>query len=516
MPEGTKTKAVMSEVGSTGLNITGGMITTDEIIPELQGEQAMKTYRQMSDNDPIIGAVLFAIEMLIRHVTWRVEPFSADPKHVEEAEFLESCMHDMQMTWDDTITEANSMMIFGWSALEIVYKRRDGWKDGEDTSKFKDGKVGWKYLPIRGQDTLVRWDTTEADPTKIKGLVQQPPPQYREITIPMEKLLLFRTKTHKSSPEGRSVLRNAYRPWYFKRRMEEIEGIGVERDLAGLPVAYVDPEIMMDTATPQQKAIYNMVKDIVQNIRRDRQEGIVWPMEYDADGNQQYKLELMSAGGSRQFNTGEIIDRYNKQIAMCVLADFILLGHEGVGSFALSSNKTNLFAVALGSWLDSYAETFNMNAVPRLWTVNGMNPEECPKIIHEDIESPDLPALSSFLQALVATGMTLFPDAKLESWVRKVAGMPERDPNAEAEMEQQQGGMEAGGDMMELPEPTVGEPGTDVPGQVPRTPEENRPPDTTKATLGKSDSFIERMIKDTDDAFSEADKVAKGLWSEID
>ena len=57
-------------------------------------------------------------------------------------------------------------------------------------------------------------------------------------TIPMSKALLFRTKSRKNNPEGRSILRNAYRSWYFKRRIQEIEGIGIERDLAGLPVMH--------------------------------------------------------------------------------------------------------------------------------------------------------------------------------------------------------------------------------------------------------------------------------------
>jgi hypothetical protein len=47
--------------------------------------------------------------------------------------------------------------------------------------------------------------------------------------------MLFRTKSRKGSPEGKSILRNAYRSWYFKRRIQEIEGIGIERDLAGFP-----------------------------------------------------------------------------------------------------------------------------------------------------------------------------------------------------------------------------------------------------------------------------------------
>lgn len=32
-------------------------------------------------------------------------------------------------------------------------------------------------------------------------------------------------------PEGKSILRNAYRSWYFKKRIQEIEGIGIEATL---------------------------------------------------------------------------------------------------------------------------------------------------------------------------------------------------------------------------------------------------------------------------------------------
>ena len=43
------------------------------------------------------------------------------------------------------------------------------------------------------------------------------------------------------------------------------------------------------------------------------------------------------------FDTNAIINRYNSQIAMTVLADFLTIGHEGGGSFALSSNKYSMF-----------------------------------------------------------------------------------------------------------------------------------------------------------------------------
>ena len=71
--------------------------------------------------------------------------------------------------------------------------------------------------------------------------MQLAPPSYKQVVIPMEKCLLFRTQTHKNNPEGRSILRNAYRSWYFKKRIEEIEGVGIERDLAGNSISLCRP-----------------------------------------------------------------------------------------------------------------------------------------------------------------------------------------------------------------------------------------------------------------------------------
>ena len=57
----------------------------------------------MSENDDVIGAILFAIEMLVRQCKWNVEPGGDTTKDREAAEFVKSCMDDMQDTWIDTI-----------------------------------------------------------------------------------------------------------------------------------------------------------------------------------------------------------------------------------------------------------------------------------------------------------------------------------------------------------------------------------------------------------------------------
>lgn len=225
------------EIGRIGQRRYGGNIY-EEFLYELRGKRGIEIYREMSENDDIIGAILFSIEMLVRQCNWNVQPGGDTAKDKEAAEFVESCMNDMQDTWIDTISEILSFLTYGWSFHEIVYKRRMGnTKDTRTKSKFNDGLIGWKKLPIRAQETLYQWEYDNED--NLLGMTQMPPPDFGTFTIPMEKALLFRTKSRKNNPEGRSILRNAYRSWYFKRRIQEIEGIGIERDLAGLPVLYL-------------------------------------------------------------------------------------------------------------------------------------------------------------------------------------------------------------------------------------------------------------------------------------
>jgi hypothetical protein len=60
-------------LGRTGLRQWSGRID-EEFLKELKNERKYQVYREMSENDPIVGAVLRAIEFLCRGVDWRLEP----------------------------------------------------------------------------------------------------------------------------------------------------------------------------------------------------------------------------------------------------------------------------------------------------------------------------------------------------------------------------------------------------------------------------------------------------------
>ncbi|MGN0489346.1 MAG: hypothetical protein ACI4HO_08805 [Ruminococcus sp.] len=439
----------MKELGRLGQKRYGGFFY-EEFLRELRGRKGIAAFQEMSENDDIIGSILFSMETLIRQVEWDVQPQGTEAADDEAADFVFTCLNDMSDTWTDTISEILSFLTYGWSAHEIVYKRRCGKsKNPQLRSKYTDGLIGWQKLPIRAQETLYEWLYDEND--NLLGMVQNPPPDFGLLTIPAEKLLLFRTKSRKGNPEGKSILRNAYRDWYFKRRIQEIEGIGIERDLAGLPTLYAPEGVdIWNDEDPDMVAARGNAEAVVQNIRRDSLEGIVLP--------QGWELKLLSTGGQRQFDTNEIVERYDARIAMTVLADFILLGHQSVGSFALSSDKTKMFSMAIGCYLDMICEVFNNKAIPALIDINGdyfNGITDYPKLTHSDVEDANLEKLGEYIQRMINAGV-LIPDEQLEDYVRSQAGMPERleDWDEHEETAASEGGTDTNGNQNGTPAPT--------------------------------------------------------------
>lgn len=113
---------------------------------------------------------------------------------------------------------------------------------------------------------------------------------------------------------------------------------------------------------------------------------------------------------------------------MTVLADFIFLGHDKTGSWALSSDKTELFAVAIGAFLDIICETFNSQGIPSLIDINGQyfsGITEYPKMTHGDIEDADITKVAAFIKDMTGIGV-LIPDDGLEDYIRQVGHLPDR------------------------------------------------------------------------------------------
>ncbi len=401
MDEKVEKQSGFAEVGTTGLNRFGGTVA-EEFLSELQGQRGRKTYTEMALNDAIVSATLFAAEMALREVPWFARPVAG--KGLEGAELLGTCMHDMSHTWRDLISEILNMLQDGFSYFEVVYKKRDG-----KVSKYNDGLIGWRKFGYRSWDSLLEWKFDETG--GIAGFIQCAPPNYQRVEIPIEKSILFRTRKKKNNPEGLSVLRPAYRSWYFKHNLESLEGISLERTYAGFPVMKLPAGASTGSSTNSDEY---KAKDVVRKIRIDEQMGVVLPNGW--------ALELLGPEGRGidAFNT--TIMRYRGEIMISALNTFIALGIEKTGSYALARESRDFYQIALQGWLDNICETLNQYAVPKLLKLNGFDGTEA-EIATGKVGQVSLEQLSNYIMRLTQIG-ALTPDSQLEKYLREAADLP--------------------------------------------------------------------------------------------
>lgn len=432
-----KTHAPKEEIGTTGLRTAGlvgigrsGVTTIqEEFLKELEGDRKYRVYREMVDNEPLISGTYFAIRQLIKRVEWTVEPASDSAADIEAAEFIEGCLDDMSEAWSCFLDEALSFIPMGFSVHEIVYKQRLGPRQPDPSmrSKFTDGRIGWRKLPIRAQETVRDWILGED--AGVIGVVQRPTVGVfttgKTVRIPIQKLLLFRNSPYKGNPEGRSVFRASYVPFYYKKRLQTIEAIGIERELNGFPVMHIPAELFTAT-TAAETAIFEDYKKVIRNLRTDDQAGLLMPSSRDENGNLEYELNLMSTQGRRSIDVEAVINRYNKELLITVMADFLLLGHEeGIGSYALSNDKTRLFSTAIASFMGEIVNVFNKHAIPRLIEFNNFpNISDFPRLKHGDIETESMKEMGEAMEKLALAGFNVTDDA-VQQWVWERIGFPQ-------------------------------------------------------------------------------------------
>ena len=423
----------MSEVGYTGLHVSNGQIL-EESKQELRFPESIKTYKKMA-MDTTLSSALGLYEMMVARVGWRcIPPKDPTPAEQSKADFVNSCLDDMEHSWFEFIKEATSMYTFGFSVHEKVYRQRLK----RTGSKYNDGLIGLRKLPIRSQDTISKWlfDDTGRKLVGLEQDVRFSDDLHRfttlkdtKVIIDRPKFLLFRSNVKRDNPEGVSLLKNCYQSWKWRLALEEHEAIGVSREMRGIPVIYIPPHYMSPDASAEQKAIYDYYKRAVTNLHMNEQTGMVMPMAYDPDSKQPlFKFELMSVMGTKGYDVGAIIQRYDNKMLMAFYADLLKMGQEKVGSFSLAGAKTNILAMAIEHRLMEIQTVLNNDLIPQLFALNKWADERLPTFVFDDLDEEDLDEFSKAVQRIFSVNAVEF-DRPVANLIRKKLGVEEKDVN---------------------------------------------------------------------------------------
>lgn len=383
----------------TGLSVWKGIIA-EEYLPQLSPwSLAFRVYREMSD-DVVVGALLESIKTPLLASPFDVIAGTNSTEDQKAKEFIEKdFFRTLDTEWPAHVQEMLEFLDYGFSLSEKVLEKRS------------DGRLHLRSLVPIGQETLDHWG--EVDPFgAVSTFVQK-----REVgkpnsgaIAPMDKLLHFKFKGRKRNPEGRSLLRSLYRPWYFKKNLEALEAIGAERDVGNAPVAtlkegirYTDSQI-----TALGKAL--------EGFRMDESVYVIAPAGVTI---QAY------GGGNKVYDIRAMIRDWQHLIRQRFFADFLSLGSEQVGTQALAKEMTTFFGLALRSIQEIMLAVWNRQLIPWIFAWNNWAPVsgELPRLEWLRPEDSNLQSLAQAYQMLIEAGIIDIDDA-IKKRVRLQMGLP--------------------------------------------------------------------------------------------
>lgn len=331
MPRASRRRVDTQEIGVAGNTGYYGYSKTGEYLTKLDGAAGRLIYDRMRRSDHQVSAVLRAITLPIRGADYFMEPGSRDPQDVAIAKRIEDALlREMTQTWDDTVRHALLMLPFGFSPLEKVWE-------------IRDGLVLPRKLDPRLPTSVQRWEFSK-EKKRLQFMVQRDT-DGREISIPIEKLLVFSTEKEGDNWEGSSILRPAYKAWYIKDTLEKINSIMHERFGAGIPRGKTPRTVTKGTAE------WNAVRDTLEDIHVGEKAYVIQPEGYDFD----------IIGGEKGKGTDVLgsVKYYDEAIAKAMLAMHINLGTAKSGSYALGQSFLDAFLMATQAWADYIAEVIN-------------------------------------------------------------------------------------------------------------------------------------------------------------
>jgi len=309
---------ITRRIGDSGL-MRGGFTSRIELdfLREMSGAAGYKNLNEMRLNSPIAAASIRAIEYGCLISDWY---FTADEEDDPRVEFLNEAMKRLGGNFKQFVKESLTCLPFGFAPFVMDWKR-------------EDGRLWWDGFRLLGQDTIMSWVWDESR-QKVIGIAQYP--HIYPDPIPYDRVINFRYDVERDNPEGRSLLRPAWIPYYYAKNLQQVEAIGFERNAAGLPVMTL-PE---NASTEGEGSDAELAAVIVRNIRVDEQSGVVL--------RPGWVLSLLSSSGSGQsVMIDGTIKRYESRMLMAALSQFLMLGQNNVGTQALSTDQTDLFTTAM-------------------------------------------------------------------------------------------------------------------------------------------------------------------------
>ena len=391
----------LAEAGSS----QGG--TLRETVPALSNKrQALTIYSQMASGDVAVDVSLRAAKTPVSGASFFVQAYDEDQENQEIAEFVEyNLLHGTSAPFLIVLEDILRMYEDGHSVLEKVFEVRE-WspkRTGANRRKY----TMLKKLAPRPALTLKNFTYDDnGGPVGVVHNAVRADGKVEEVDIPIEKLVIFTFNKKGGNLEGRSLLRTAYKHWYYKEHLYKIDAIQKERHGIGVPDIQLAPGY-----NDADKAAAH---ELGRNLRTNERSYIVRPPG----------VEVSFAKVEGQLvDVLKSVEHHNGQIMLNVMVQFLLMGLQEGGGRATAGSHQNMFEKSLRYVANLICEYMNLYLIPQLVAYN-FDTDKFPRLRARNVgEAKDLQQWASGLANLAAQNLITL-DLETEQWVREIADMP--------------------------------------------------------------------------------------------
>ena len=403
--------------------------TRREYNADLFGYKGLQIYDKMWKSDGSVrGTIRLAMSPVLA-AQWGVKPASDNIRDVNIANFVWANLTTwMTTSFPQFVAEALLMLKYGYYMFEKVFAH------GEDVTNDPKarGKIVWKklaprhpmdvkewYFDVNGgplsvdmwappvsitDQVITRLGTGAASPIPAQtlqgGVIQD---WQRWINIPIDKLLVFSFDKEAGNIEGVSLLRSAYKHWYYKDNLYKIDAIQKERHGIGIPII----QLPMGYSPDDKRA----ADQLGRNLRTNDRAHVVLPPNWI--------LEFAELKG-HPVDCLTSINHHDHMIPQTILGQFMATQKTDI------EEQHTIFLKATRNTADVFLDVMNSYAIPQLVQMNwgrSVYPQMYAKRIGEQ---EDWRTQSFTIRNLVGAGV-IVPDDALEDQLRDEMGLPPRD-----------------------------------------------------------------------------------------
>ena len=409
---------------------------------DLKFPDSVSTFDKMAQNI-VIATALSATNMLAERTPLYFEAYDDTKQSKKRKEFVEQCFDDMTHSLKDFVLDCMTSQKYGFAILEKVFRYRNT-KYG---SKYDDGLVGIKRLPLRHQSTITGWDFDDEmrdllgfyqaningyiSTTKNKNfLVTSLKKSIDEsndsnIFIPRDRFLHIKANGTQGNPEGVSPLAPCYTYWRKLEQLLDTEEVACFKNMNGIAVSKIPSVYMSEDATPEQKMVAQIHKDGVTKLGVGSQTGLLLPSDRDENGSPYFDFDLKSASASNITAISNVIRTRSDQIYQCLFADIMILG---TGTSGAVKNKADMLNMLVEARLNEICDQINKDLLPDLFRRNGWDETKTPKLVIGKIADLDMEVYAKAMQQLKATKLIAVTPENI-NFIAEVFQLPYRIPD---------------------------------------------------------------------------------------